>query len=75
VIDEGQFVAEMTGDIVAILTNEAAVFNFPGDSNRDGENYGEWFVLTKAVPAVGTPVTVEIRPWPPVAKPAPQPAQ
>ena len=75
VIDEGQFVAEMTGDIVAILTNEAAVFKFPGDSNRDGENYGEWFVLTKAVPAVGTPVTVEIRPWPPVAKPAPQPAQ
>jgi hypothetical protein len=73
VIDEGQFVAEMTGDIVAILTNEAAVFNYPGDSNRDGEDYGAWFALTKAVPAVGTPVTVEIRPWPPVAKPAPKP--
>ena len=71
---EGRFVAEMTGDIVAILTNEAAIFNYPGDSNRVGENYGDWFVLTKMVPAIGTPVTVEIRPWSPAAAPAKAPA-
>ena len=70
---EGRFVAEMTGDIVAILTNEAAIFNYPGDNNRVGENYGDWFVLTKGVPAVGTPITVEIRPWSPAAaKPHPE---
>ena len=63
----------MTGDIVAILTNEAAVFNYPGDSNRVGENYGDWFVLTKAVPAIGTPMTVQIGPWPPVAAAKPRP--
>ncbi len=72
-IYEGRFVAEMTGDIVAILTNEAAIFNFPGDSNKVGENYGDWFVLTKLVPAIGTPVTVQISPWQatPAAKPRP----
>lgn len=64
---EGRFVAEMTGDIVAILTNEAALFNYPGASNKVGDNYGDWFVLTKAVPAIGTPVTVQIGPWPPAA--------
>ena len=70
---EGHFVAEMTGDIVAILTNEASVFNYPGDSNRVGENYGDWFVLTKAVPAIGTPVSVQIGPWPPAAPAQPRP--
>ena len=70
---EGHFVAEMTGDIVAILTNEAAIFNYPGDSNRVGENYGDWFVLTKKVPAIGTPVSVQIGPWPPAAA-QPRPA-
>ena len=74
---EGHFVAEMTGDIVAILTNEAAIFNYPGDSNKVGDNYGDWFVLTKAVSAIGTPVTVQIGPWPPAtaAKPKPDAAK
>jgi len=69
---DGHFVAEMTGDVIAILTNEAAIFNYPGDSNRVGENYGDWYVLTKAVPAIGTPVSVQIGPWPPAAA-APKP--
>ncbi|KAB2638925.1 MAG: hypothetical protein DVB25_06745 [Verrucomicrobia bacterium] len=72
-VHEGRFVAEMTGDIVAILTNEAAIFNFPGDSNKVGENYGDWFVLTKVVPTIGTPVTVQIGPWPPATAAAGQP--
>ena len=71
IVHEGRFVAEMTGDIVAILTNEASIFNYPGTSNQQGENYGDWFALTKLVPPIGTPVTVEIRPWSAATKPAP----
>ena len=71
IVHEGRFVAEMTGDIVAILTNEAAIFNYPGASNQQGDNYGDWFALTKSVPPIGTPLTVEIRPWPATTKPAP----
>ena len=72
IIHEGRFIAEMTGDIVAILTNEASIFNYPGSSNQQGDNYGDWFVLTKLAPAIGTPVTVEIRPWGGAPKPAPR---
>jgi hypothetical protein len=70
-VHEGRFIAEMTGDIVAILTNEVALFNYPGSSNQEGANYGDWFVITKLVPPLGTPVTVEIRPWSTAPKPAP----
>jgi hypothetical protein len=69
----GRYVAEVTGDIVAILTNQAAIFNYPGDNNRDGEDYGSWYALTKMVPDVGTAVIVEIRPWSPAAGPASKP--
>ena len=69
-VDQGRFVAEMTGDIVAILTNEVSIFNYAGTSNKQGDNYGDWFALTKRIPAIGTPVTVEIRPWVAVSKPA-----
>ncbi len=74
----GRYVAEMTGDIVAILTNEAAIFNYPGENNRINADYGVWYALTKVIPDVGTPVIVEIRPWSQSAKseskPTPKPA-
>lgn len=69
----GRYVSEVTGDIVAILTNQAAIFNYPGDNNRDGEDYGSWYALTKMIPDVGTAVIVEIRPWSPAAGPASKP--
>jgi hypothetical protein len=69
----GRYVSEVTGDIVAILTNQAAIFNYPGDNNRDGEDYGSWYALTKMIPDVGTAVIVEIRPWSPAAEPASKP--
>jgi hypothetical protein len=69
----GRYVAEVTGDIVAILTNQAAIFNYPGDNSRVGENYASWYALTKMIPEVGTTVIVEIRPWLPAAEPASKP--
>jgi len=70
---DGRYVAEVTGDIVAILTNQAAIFNYPGDNSRVGEDYASWYALTKVIPDVGTAVTVEIRPWSPAAKSEPTP--
>ena len=69
----GRYVAEVTGDIVAILTNQTAIFNYPGDNSRVGENYASWNALTKVIPDVGTPVIVEIRPWSQPAKSEPKP--
>lgn len=66
VMHEGHFIAAETGDLIAIQTNEAAVFNYPGS---DRENDEVWMPAAKRMPADGTTVTVEIRPWPPVAKP------
>ena len=64
----GRYVAEVTGDIVAILTSQAAIFNYPGDHNQNGTDYGNWYALTKMLPDVGTAVMVEIRPWSPAAE-------
>jgi len=72
-VHEGHYAAEISGDIVAILTSEAAIFNYPGANNRVGADYGNWYALTKVIPDVGTPVTVEIRPWSPAAGPASKP--
>lgn len=72
-VHDGRYVAEVTGDIVAILTTQAAIFNYPGDNNRVGEDYASWYALTKMIPDVGTAVTAEIRPWSPAAEPATRP--
>jgi hypothetical protein len=65
VVYEGRFIAAETGDLIAIQTNEAAIFNYPG-ANRDNDEV--WFPAAKLLPALGAEVTVEIRPWAPISK-------
>jgi len=72
-VHDGRYVAEVTGDIVAILTTQAAIFNYPGDNNRHGDDDASWYALTKMIPDVGTAVIVEIRPWSPAAEPTSNP--
>ncbi|MCF7674788.1 MAG: YdjY domain-containing protein [Akkermansiaceae bacterium] len=59
-IVQGQFIAEATGDLIAIFTSRAAVLNFPGE---DSDNDDAWIPRTAHIPAKGTAVTVEISPW------------
>ncbi len=68
VVYEGRFLAEQTGDLIAIQIDQGAIFNCPG-ANRDNDEV--WLPVTKRLPAVDAPVTFEIRPWPPATKPAP----
>ncbi len=69
-IDEGRFVAESTGDIMAIFITNSALINYPG---KDNNNDDVWLPFPKRVPAVGTKVTVIIAPNP-EAKPLSEPA-
>lgn len=56
---ENSFQAEASGDIVALFVNNASLFNWPGkDNNLDDV----WLPSTKRIPAVGTPVTVTLKP-------------
>lgn len=69
-IDEGKFVAETTGDILAIFTSSASLVNYPG---KDHDDDTVWVAYPKRVPAEGTKVTVIFAPNPdakPVAAPA-----
>ena len=58
-VHNGAFQAKSSGDIGAIFTSNAALFNYPGeDRNLDTV----WIPTPKLVPPVGTPVTVTIKP-------------
>jgi hypothetical protein len=68
-IYEGKFVAETTGDIMAIFITNSALINYPGVANNDDT---VWLPFPKRVPEVGTKVTVIIAPNPdakPLSKP------
>jgi hypothetical protein len=70
-IDEGKFVAETTGDIIAIFTSSASLINYPG---KDREDDTVWVAYPKRVPAEGTKVTVIFSPNPDLKTiPAPAP--
>lgn len=70
-IHNGSFQAKATGDIAALFTANTALFNYPG---KDHELDDVWIPTPKRVPAVGTPVTVTIRPFStaPPSKPTPR---
>ena len=55
---EGQFVAEMDGDIVAVYLNPVAIFNswIPGSNNDES-----WIPHRERVPPLGTPVRVILK--------------
>ena len=59
-VHENSFQAEASGDIVALFTNNASLFNWPG---RDGNLDDVWIPTTARVPKVGTSVTVTIKPF------------
>ena len=64
-IHEGAFAAETTGDIAAIFTSRASLFNYPG---KDREDDTVWIPTPKRTPAVGTRITVTITPLTPSSK-------
>ncbi|MEP4076505.1 YdjY domain-containing protein [Haloferula sp.] len=57
---DGKFVAEGSGDIIAIFLSNAAIINYSGKDNQDDE---VWLPHAKRVPKVGTPVTVVLSPF------------
>lgn len=59
-VHNGKFVAEASGDLIAIFLSNAALINFAGDDNEDD---GVWFPHASRVPAEQTPVTVVIEPY------------
>ncbi len=66
---EGKFIAETSGDVVAIFLAESALLNYPGE---DRDNDDVWTPFPKRVPAEGTNVTVIITPYQ-NSKPLPKP--
>ncbi len=66
-IHQGKFVADTTGDYIAIFLSNAALINFSGKDNNSDE---VWLPFPKRVPPEGTKVTVIVTPHPkPAAKP------
>ena len=65
-ISEGKFVAESTGDIMAIFITNSALINYPGADNDDDT---VWIPFPKRVPEIGTKVTVIIAPNPELKTP------
>ena len=59
-LHNNSFQAEASGDIVALFTNNASLFNWPG---KDGNFDDVWLPSTKRIPKVGTPVKVTIKPF------------
>ncbi len=64
---DGKFVAQTTGDMIAIYLALSAIINYPGN---DRDNDEVWTPFPKRVPEEGTKVTVIIAPYQ-NAKPAP----
>lgn len=59
-VNMGKFLAEISGDLIAIFRTNAALVNYPGDF-RDNDEV--WRPHATRVPAVGTPVTLVIQPY------------
>ena len=58
-IHQGKFIADTTGDYIAIFLSNAALINFSGKDNNSDE---VWLPFPKRVPPEGTKVTVIITP-------------
>lgn len=58
-IHQGKFAAEISNDLIAILTDRAAVANYVG---KNGEQGTIWLPVTEKLPAKGTIVTITITP-------------
>ncbi len=58
-LHNNSFQAEASGDIVALFTSNASLFNWPG---KDARLDDVWLPNTKRIPPVGTTVKVTIKP-------------
>lgn len=58
---EGKFVADSTGDLIAIFEAPSAILNASGEDSRDDT---VWVPYPKRVPALATSVTLIIKPYP-----------
>jgi hypothetical protein len=58
VVNQGQFIAQVSGSIIAIFRDPAALID---NASPGGESDEIWFVKEGMVPPVGTPVTVTIK--------------
>ncbi len=58
-IHQGRFAAEFNNDLIAILTDRAAVTNYVG---KNGEQGMIWLPVSKKMPRQGTKVTITITP-------------
>jgi hypothetical protein len=68
-IENGRFVPESSGDLVAILLTNSALVLYPGINNQNDE---VWLPSPKCVPPLETPVTLIFSPntpTPPASKP------
>ncbi|MBC8126004.1 MAG: hypothetical protein H8M99_02500 [Gloeobacteraceae cyanobacterium ES-bin-144] len=59
-IHEGKFVAEMTGDVLAIYLDPAAIINYAGTDNNNDD---VWIPFPKRVPTAGTEITLIMSPF------------
>ncbi|MGJ8696250.1 MAG: YdjY domain-containing protein [Verrucomicrobiaceae bacterium] len=59
---EGQFKAEVAGDLFAIFPRQPPLISYPG---KDNHNDDIWFPFPKRVPEEGTVVTLIIKPYQP----------
>lgn len=59
-IHDNTFQAESSGDIVALFTNNASLFNWPGE---DGQLDDVWLPTTARIPEVGTVLKITIKPF------------
>lgn len=57
---EGKFIADSTGDVIAIFVAPSAILNASGEDSRDDT---VWTPYPKRVPAMGTSVTIIITPY------------
>lgn len=57
---DGTFRAEVEGDIAALFSSAASLFNWPGDDRHLDR---AWVPTPERVPEFGTPVTVTIKPF------------
>jgi hypothetical protein len=58
VVHQGAFIAQVSGSIIAIFRDPAALID---NASLGGESDEIWFVNEKTVPPVGTPVTIIIK--------------
>lgn len=59
--NEGRFLAETSGDLIAIYLSNSSLVNYSGEDHDSDE---VWVAFPKRVPPVGTAVNVIIRPHP-----------